>query len=280
MAAHAHARAREVRVPVAYVIFVGLTLGVVDAASAALREDSKALLIVFYVAVGLAYLGAGYLVSIKGSPALGWVVALTGALWFIPGLAETRVEWIVGVSIVLEEVYIAAYSHAILAYPTGVIQPSSGAWLVGAAYVVTLLGGLAQSLTYQPYVWESCICPRNAFAISESESTYDTISTIYGIIGLLLAIGLLALVVLKLRRSGRDDASSMPLWAALLGTIIALAASAGMDAFNPSEDELTIAIVVEDIGYLALPLALLLVYGPMSEASHEPVRDAPPTDYR
>ncbi len=244
---------------VLYVVIGGLILGVVGVWTAVTHHPSP-WLVARYVAVGVVYLGVGYWLSSKGYGALGILVALTGALWFIPELQDTRRGMLVGLAILFEDAFRATYAHAVLAYPRGRIRPRLGAWVVGAGYLLVLGGGPARALTFQPYIWESCDCPRNGFSIWHSESVYNAVNDPYRLVGLILAIALIALLVWKSRTGASgQEVDRRPIWAALLGSVLILVSGIIRDQLDLSRTGLILWLWVEGIGMLAVALSFLLL---------------------
>jgi hypothetical protein len=224
---------------------------------AKLAHPSPAL-VVRYVVVGLAYLGVGWLLAERGFGRLGVLIALTGALWFIPEIQDARRGVLVGIAVLLADVYRVTYAHAVLAYPTGRIRPRAGVWVIGAGYVLTLVGGAARALTYQPYRWESCDCPRNGFAVFHNQSTYNHVNDPYRLVALILAVGLVALLAIKTRSMGRDAASSVPVWTALVASVFLLASGIVRDQADLSSRALIFWLWVDGVALLAVALAFAL----------------------
>jgi hypothetical protein len=242
-----------------YVVIGGLILGVVGVWTAVTHHPSP-WLVARYIAVGVVYLGVGYWLSSKGYGALGVLVALTGALWFIPELQDTRRGILVGLAILLEDAFRATYAHAVLAYPSGRIRPRLGAWVVGAGYLLTLGGGAARALTFQPYIWESCDCPRNGFSIWHTESVYNAVNDPYRLIGLILAVALIVLLAWKSRTGAAEEGvDRRPIWAALVGSIVILVAGVIRDQLELSRNGLILWLWVEGAGMLLVALSFLVL---------------------
>jgi hypothetical protein len=239
-----------------YAVAGGLILGIVGIWAAVTHHPSPSL-VVRYIAVGLGYLGVGYWLATKGYGRLGLLVALTGALWFIPELQATRREALVGIAILLEDAFRATFAHAVLAYPSGRIRPRVGVWFVGAGYLLTLGGGAARALTYQPYRWQSCDCPRNGFALWHSESIYNAVNDPYRLIGLILGIALIVLLAFKLQPANREGAHAIPMWAALIGSTVILVAGIVRDQLDLSRSGLVLWLWVEGIGLLITAFSFL-----------------------
>jgi hypothetical protein len=254
--ANPHERTR--RGPILYVVVIGVLLGIAGVWTAVVHQPSY-WLVMRYVAVGLVYLGIGWWLSTKGFRRLGLVLAATGLVWFIPELGATDNAFLVGVGILFTDVYLATFAHAVLTYPNDPIRPRLGLWIVGAGYVLTLLGGTARALTYQPYRWESCECPHNGLALWHSLSVYNGVNDPYQIVGLILGIALIPLIAFKLRPAMRDGAPAMPVWAALVGAILVLVSGIVRNQADLSKNGLIVWLWVEGVGLLLVPLAMLVL---------------------
>jgi hypothetical protein len=241
--------------PIASVVVAGLIFGAVGVWAAVTHHPSP-ILVVRYVAVGVAYLGVGYWLATKGYPTLGLLVAITGALWFIPEFQDTRRGALVGIAILLEDTFRVTFAHAVLAYPDGRIRPRIGTWFVGAGYVFVLIGGALRALTYQPYIWQACDCPRNGFSIWHTQSIYNAVNDPYQIIGGILGVALLVLLVVKLRGAASEGTDRRVVGAAVLGTLLILISGIVRNG-DLSHDSLIVWLWVEGLGLLVTVLAML-----------------------
>ena len=242
-----------------YVVVGGLILGALGVWVAVTHHPSNSL-VVRYIAVGLTYLGVGYWLATKGYARLGLLIAITGAVWFVPELQDSGRGVLVGIAIVFENVYLATYAHAVLAYPGGRIRPRPGVWLVVAGYMVVLGGGIARALTYQPYFWQSCDCPRNSFAVWHTESVYNAVNDPYQLIGLILGIALIPVLAFKLRPADREGAEVLPVWAAFIGSsLILVSGFIRGGSFDLSPSGLILWLWVEGIGLLLTASSFLVL---------------------
>jgi hypothetical protein len=253
------------------VVVGGLVIGAVGlwAALAKLTHPST-VLVIRYVLVGLVYLAVGWLVARWGFERLGLLVALTGALWFVTEIQDTRRGILVGIATLLLDVYRVTYAHAVLSYPDGRIRPRAGIWVVGAGYVLTLVGGAARALTYQPYYWESCDCPRNDFALFHDQSTYNHVNDPYRLIALILAVALIMLLAAKARRT--RDASSAPVWTAFVASIALLVSGIVRDQASLSSAWLAFWLWVDGAALIAVALAFVVFLRERSPAREIPAR--------
>jgi hypothetical protein len=254
------------------VILGGLVIGGIGlwAALAKLAHPSP-VLVVRYVVVGLVYLGAGWLLAQRGYGTLGLLFALTGALWFVPEVQDSRREVLVGVAVLLSDVYRVTFAHAMLAYPDGRIRPRVGVWAVAAGYVLTLVGGAARALTYQPYRWESCDCPHNGFAVFHNQSTYDHVNDPYRIVALILAVAAIVLIAVKARSViHRVSASSVPMWTAFVASVALVAANIVRDEVDLSAGAFKLWLWVDGVALIAVAVAFVLTL-----RGRSPAREAP-----
>ncbi len=252
------ARWQEDQRPVLWVAAIGLLIGIGVTAAAASGEDPSVWLLVRLVAVGLAYLGVGVFLARQGNTSLlPLLIVGVGLLWFVPIAVETRQPILDGIGTWFEDVYRAAFAHAILAYPYGRLEDRLSRGVVIAGYAFTIGGGLARALTYQPYVWETCECPRNAFAAFPNEDAYNTINDIYQIIGLILAVALIVLIVRKLRSPEVEEVSSGPIWTGLIASVLIVIAGVVRESFDLSRGADVSWLWVEGAALIAVALSFL-----------------------
>jgi hypothetical protein len=240
-------RGGRVQDPILPVVGVGVLLGVAGVWTAVTHHPSNAL-VVRYIVVGLAYLAVGYRLGASGHGRLGLLLAGTGALWFIPELQDTGNGVLVGFSIMFADVYVAAFGHSLLAFPSGKIQPRIGVWLVGTGYLLATVGGALKALTYQPYYWQSCDCPHNRFAVWHTESVYNGVNNAYNVVALILGISLIALLAFKLRQSGARGGAVLR-WAPVAAVGLILVSTLVRNQFDLSSNGTILWLWVEGIGY-------------------------------
>jgi hypothetical protein len=236
-----------------YVIVGGVLAGILGVWTA-LDGGPSAILVVRYIAVGVVYLALGYILRRQGHGGLGLLLALTGALWFVPEFEANSQGVVVGIGVLLEFAYLATFANAVLAYPRDEVSYGPAVWVVRAAYVVTLVGGAARALTRQPNYWQSCDCPHNSFALWHSRSLFNAVNDPFRVLLMILGIVLIVLTGMKLRSSAQQGGGA-PVWALLIGTTLVVVSGIAREVLDLSEDGVIAWLWVEGVGLLLAALS-------------------------
>lgn len=241
------------------VAVAALVVGVVGTVAASIRDENIGILIVRYALVGLVYLGVAFALRRTLRAPLPLLFAVFALSWYITNLADTHVSFLVGINTWLQDLYRVVFAHIVLAYPTGRLSWRPARIVVIVGYVAVVVGGLLRALTYQPYEFQSCECPRNAFAVFSNESTYNKIDDIYSLVGFLLAIAVLVLIVVLLTRWRAIGAgvTATPIWIALFATIAIIVSAAIRDQTDLSRNGLIVWLWVEGAALIATALGFL-----------------------
>ena len=153
-------------------------------------------------------------------------------------------------------IFIAVFIHALLAFPRGYLETRLVYTIVGIAYVELTVGALLISFFDDPD--RSCTgCPENAFLIVDSPNAVAAIN------GVLIAVGIPALVASLYIFRRRWKAASVPLRRILLpvyltagSTIVLLAVALAAGSFSTrAGDTIFWAVVVT---FASVPVAFIL----------------------
>jgi hypothetical protein len=145
------------------------------------------------------------------------LIALVGFTWFIGDFFGTHVPFIVGLSFWFGDLFRVVLAHAGLAHPTGHVASRATRAVIGVGYAFILVVGLIRAMAYNPYEYQTCECPRNAIGFIHSESFFDTIDTVYGVIGGVLALIVIVLLLRLYAKSGPDRGRAALPWLAVAG---------------------------------------------------------------
>jgi hypothetical protein len=109
---------------------------------------------------------------------------------------------------------------------------------------------LIRAMADNPYLYQTCECPRNAIGFIHSESFFDAVDTVYGIVGALLAVVVIVLL-LRLYATSRRDQGVMALpWLAVAAAFIM------MMAIDILTDVVDFSVATQDWLYLPVHVAL------------------------
>jgi signal transduction histidine kinase len=188
----------------------------------------------------------------------------TGRLMTAAGLASVASSWqavddgwffIAGALASL--LALAAFVHLVLAFPDGVLRRRLDRAVVAAAYVL-VAAVLAAVPFIEPQTVEGCRdCPANPVVVA----TNSTVSTILlGIVNGAVGVGILAMLILLLRRWRRATAAERRtiapvLWAAV---VVNVAAILQLVVVLINEDAAVVPEVIYLAGLYALPLAFMV----------------------
>jgi signal transduction histidine kinase len=152
-----------------------------------------------HLAVGWAFLYIGLFVwARRPDNRMGVLLATVGFVWFLPGLLNANSAVFVTAGLLLQNISLPV-AFSLVAFPTGVIGrrldravlACTWVWATAGTLVVTLLGPTDPSTGR----------PENLLALTDSQAVKDAAYTAFAVWGALLAVGLVAAVVVRWRRS-------------------------------------------------------------------------------
>ena len=198
------------RAPVLAILLGGLALGAVS--FALVRDEPGYALVDDSVARAVAELGAGLALIAVG--AVSWVrwpesrfgllLALAGVGWFLaewnnPGIGSS-LGFTIG--LVFYAIAPALIAHAALAYPEGLLSSRIDRLMVTVAYVgAVVVLGLGPALFFDPGAADCAQCPENLVLVDGSVGRFEDLNQAGIDLGLVWALGLAALLIVRLLRS-------------------------------------------------------------------------------
>jgi hypothetical protein len=189
------------------------------------RGDLPTFVATFTLLPGLAFLAASLV--LWGRDRISVFLGLTAFAWIFSGLGgNSHVALLNGFTLVLQDLWRVLLAHTAFAHPEGKLREGLPRVLIPIGYAFILVGGLIGALAFAPYEWESCECPRNAFAIFHSKKLSEGIDNVYGIIGAVLE---LVIIVLLVRLFARSPGGERRLHSPLLVTAAAFALLLAVD---------------------------------------------------
>jgi F0F1-type ATP synthase assembly protein I len=168
------------------------------------RGDAPPFVAVYALLPGLAFLVAALI--LWGTHRISVFLALVGFAWIFGGLGGSTVSTLLNaVTLWFGDLWRVVLAHTALAYPEGRLRDGLARRVVWIGYAFIAVGGLVRTLAFAPYEWQSCECPRNAFAIFHSQRLFDGIDLVYGIIGAVLELVIIVLLVRFYRGSPNEQ---------------------------------------------------------------------------
>jgi PAS domain S-box-containing protein len=148
--------------------------------------------------IGLSFTTAGLLGAWRRpGNRTGPLLALVGFLFLAGALTEANGSLLATIGTVVSQLFIAAFVHLLLAYPTGTLTRPARR-LVGGAYAIALLFPLAYVLAAgsQP----GCArCPPSAFTIRDSSTLRLAIEVAASVAAIALLLGVITMLVRRWR---------------------------------------------------------------------------------
>ena len=192
------------------ILLGGLALGAVS--FALVRGEPGYALVDDSVARAVAELGAGLALIAVGAASwmrrpesrFGLLLALAGVAWFLaewnnPGIGSS-LGFTIG--LVFYAVAPALVAHAALAYPEGRLSSRIDRLMVTVAYVGALVVlGLGPALFFDPGAAGCAQCPENLVLVDGSVGRFEDLNQAGIDLGLVWALGLAALLIVRLLRS-------------------------------------------------------------------------------
>lgn len=178
------------------------------------------------------------------------LIALVGFTFFIGDFFGTHVPFIVGLSFWFGDLFRVVLAHTGLAHPTGRVSSRATRAVIAFGYGFIVIVGLVRAMAYNPYEYETCECPRNAIGFIHSKSFFDTIDTVYGIIGGILSLVVIVLLLRRYATAGSDRGNLALPWLAVAGAFVMMMA---MDILT---DVMDFSPSTQDWLYLPVHIAL------------------------
>jgi signal transduction histidine kinase len=159
-----------------------------------------------FAVVGLSFMVAG-IAAWQRWPAsrLGLLFTIVGYLYLVPYILvnlANPVAWTIGN--VTEGIYGAALAHLGLAWPTGRLRSRFECGVIVADYVQNIAFNTAATMFWNP-AFSGCnaSCPANVLLIGDgSRSAWNTLSTVEGLVGLVIT-GIVLTLIVRHWRSAR-----------------------------------------------------------------------------
>jgi hypothetical protein len=228
----------------------GLAIGALAFASD-MNGNGSLFRAVYSVLTGWAFIGVAYLLWDRlPDSSLPLLIALVGFTFFIGDFFNTHVPIIVGLSVWFGDLFRVLLAHAGLSHPTGRLRSRVALIAVGVGYAFIFVVGLIRAMADNPYLYETCECPRNAIGFIHSESFFDAVDAIYGIIGAILAVVVIVLLLRMYATSGRGGGVMGLPWLAVTGAFVMMMA---MDILT---DVIDFSPSTQDWLYLPVHIAL------------------------
>jgi PAS domain S-box-containing protein len=246
------------RLIAAGVIVLGLllTAGAIVLVLGSDHEEEPVFVAVAYALAAWSFiLGGLFAWARRPDNRFGPLLIAVGLTVFIGALAQSNASLPFTIGYVFGGVFIAVFIHALLAFPRGYLETRLVYAIVAIAYLALTLGALLTSLFDD--VSDDCAdCPPNAFLIVDSPSTVSLIE------GVLIAVGIPALLASLYVFRRRWRAASAPVRRVLLPVYLTAAVTifflaAGLIASSFSEEAAYTLFWIVTVAFACVPLAFI-----------------------
>ncbi len=236
-------------------IVVGLVaLAIILSSDHVEGRPSTAALVLF---VGWSWIGVGLFAWWRRPDnRFGVLMTAVGFAFFLSTLMAADARWLYTVGVLLSSIYFAVFVHMLVAYPDGRIGSTRMRRVVGAAYVLAVVGIVPTMLFATPEEMGCASCPESAILIRDDPTLY----TIFDLLTSLVAVVLVGYVVFHMVRrfeaapQARRRAMAPVIWSGA-GLLIVLAGSLMSQAVDGPE------AVLDATGLLGLVLFACVPYG-------------------
>jgi signal transduction histidine kinase len=238
----------------------GLVLGLLGAAVILASDhiDHRGLTVALLVGIGAAWIGTGlYAWARRPANRIGALMTWTGFAWLLNAFVAADTPAVFTIAVLGANLYLAAFVHLLVAYPEGCIKRVAHRRLVGAGYVLAIVG----PAPFLMFGFEAhCTdCPRSVIQVSES----TTIGTISDALTTGLAVGLVGYLVYVLtarwRAAGpaRRQTLSPLLWSGVVLMILVAGSIATQTVAGDQGEVSAVLMLLGQIVFASVPFTFL-----------------------
>jgi signal transduction histidine kinase len=194
--------------------------------------------VVIGLSIAWSFVGTGlYAWWRRPASRFGALLVAVGFTFMLAALTASDDSVVFTLGVLTANLYFVVFAHMLLAYPDGRLErPWHGA-LIGAGYVLTVVGPLPQLLWgFTDRTAEGCQgCPESALLIETNDSLRDIGNAITSVIGVALVAVVLAILIRRWRNATGPQRRGMApvLWSGVV-MLVLLAGALGTDAIGSS----------------------------------------------
>jgi signal transduction histidine kinase len=209
----------------ALVAIEGIVVGLVALAIVLSSDhaDARGLSAALGLFLGWSFIGAGLFAWWRRPDnRFGVLMTAVGFAFFLGSLTAADGSWLFTIGVLLSSIYLAVFVHMLLAYPDGRIDSPRLRKVLGAGYVLSVVGPLP-TLMFADLEEEGCVdCPPSAISFGE----HDVLFTVFDVLTSSLAVVLVGYILYVLVQ--RWQAASQPqrramapvLWSGILLLVV------------------------------------------------------------
>ncbi len=212
-----------------------------------------------YLAVGASLIVGGYICSRwrAGRP-IARLMLLTACLWFLPSVGYGHNALLFTIGLIANAWWLPVAGHFTVAFPEGVLRSRVERAVVAAGYLLTLVVHLG--LVFYDPATDCQNCPPNLILISSQPAITNGLSQLGGLVQLVLALAVLALVIRRFVRATRPERRVVgPVFAAMLLNVAAVIVGSVIGALTAAGAlplaVFGIAVFVQELFLILLPIS-------------------------
>jgi PAS domain S-box-containing protein len=223
------------------------------------HEQQQLLTSIFGLLIGWSFVAAGLIARTRRPEnRTGVLLLIVGFSFFAGALGESNWSLLFSIGYVLGSIFVAAFIHTLLAYPSGRLQTRWERTVVILSYADALLANLVPFL-FEGTPNEDCKdCPANAFLIVESPAAHDVATVVFE--GLAVMLVILVAVTLFRRWRGSSPAARRLLGPVLLvggGTLFLFGVSIAVSPIS----EVAGTVIALGAGLLFMTVPFVFLWG-------------------
>jgi signal transduction histidine kinase len=163
----------------------------------------------------------------------GALMTAVGFTYMLGALTASDDSVVFTIGVLLASLYFVVFAHMLLAYPDGRLERRWHAWLLGAGYVLTIIGPLPQLLWgFSDRMQDSCPdCPESALLIERNDTLRDVLNALVSVVGVAIVAVVLVILVRRWRAATPPLRRAMApiLWSGV-AMLVLVGTSLGTDA--------------------------------------------------
>jgi signal transduction histidine kinase len=188
------------------------------------------------IAIGLlitwSFVGTGlYAWWRRPSSRFGALMTAVGFTFVLGALTASDDSVVFTAGVIVSGLYFVVFAHMVLGYPEGRLERRWHAWLLGAGYVLTLVGSLPQLLWGFTDSMRCDRCPESALLIERNDTLRDVFNGIASVLGVLIVAVVLVILLRRWAQATAPQRRAMApvLWSGV-AMLVLLGTALGSDA--------------------------------------------------
>ncbi|MGE5275135.1 MAG: PAS domain S-box protein [Verrucomicrobiota bacterium] len=165
------------------------------------HESSPISLAIAFPLIGLSFVVSGLIAwTLRPDNGTGRLLVAVGLLWMLSALWEANNGWLYGLGAFAGSLFLAAFVHLMLAFPSGRLATRLERGTVIAVWVIAVVANVLPTL-FTKHSSDCKDCPDNPYLIRDSKPVADTLQVFFSVLGLVIFAGVVVLLIRRWRRA-------------------------------------------------------------------------------